>query len=256
MSNTGTIIVALKYRDGVLIGADSQASDPPPPGTDQTGVRWTVTKLRQIGKSPIVTGFSGSWGTAERVLDKLSATKLYPGQMADRASIQKALEKDLVPEVNAALQRYYTGHADKPLVGLSAMWIAGEPLILEHEWSGDSCWHPHFHAAGSGKQTAYAIYHTLGRTLLCELPFEKAIMALLRILITSIDVEMYGVSKPIHVWNVTSAGANQLVQAEVDTHAQAATLWIKKERDAFFGSAGLATEASGGGEASAGSGAA
>lgn len=243
MSNTGTVIAALKYRGGVLIGADSQASDPPPPHEQQIGVRWSVTKLRQIGPAPIVTGFSGTLGTAQRIFDALDRKTIHPGQLADGTTAQKMLEKTLVPEFHAASQRYRGRQGDVPIAGLSAMFIGGGPLILEHEWTGDSCWHDYFQAIGSGKQTAYAIFCTLGRTRLCELDFDKAVMALLRILVTTINVDRHGVGPPIHVWNVTAIGAVQLGQVEVDHHAQAAEAWIQQEQDAFFGtvSEGAAT---------------
>jgi hypothetical protein len=238
MSNSETLIAALKYRDGVLIGADSQSSDPPPPGLVQVGVRWETTKLRQIQRLPIVTGFSGSAGTGERILDALCGRTYHPPNLADGASVRKALEKTLIPEFHAAAQRVFLPPGGGIAAwGLSAIWAGGKPLILEHEWNGDSHWHNYFHAIGSGKQTAYAVYHTLGRTRLCELGSDKAVMALMRILITTINIDSYGVAQPIHVWNVTAAGAVELGQVEIDHHAQAVEKWIKQEQDAFIGPA-------------------
>jgi len=81
--------------------------------------------------------------------------------------------------------------------GLSAVWSDSRPGLLEHEINGDSNWHDHFHAIGSGKPTAYAVYRALGGQELRKLSERTAIMALLRILQTTINVEMAFVGEPL-----------------------------------------------------------
>ncbi len=115
------------------------------------------------------------------------------------------------------------------------MWAENEPRILEFEINGDSSYHDYFHAIGSGANTAYAIYRTLGGRRLLNLDEARATMAILRILRTCVEVEMWGVSEPVDIWNVNAAGARRLNGDEVQVHLQAVDAWEEEERVFLFG---------------------
>lgn len=151
MAVSGTVIVALRCRDGALIGADSQATDL------AARVRWAVTKLRQVAGHPLVIGFSGSMGSADRIWDALRASPIGWGNVRNRVDLQRELDKRFRPEYAAAQQRNHplTPISEIAIWGLCIAYIDGEPRILEYETSGESCWHDFFHAIGSGSQTAY-----------------------------------------------------------------------------------------------------
>ena len=200
MAASSTVIAALRHRDGVLIGADSQATDP------NALVRWPVTKLRRIGNLNLVTGFSGSMGTAERVFDALADANLRPNQMDRKLRFQGVLDGLIKPEYASALARSLEPRSPILIWGLAAACVEGETRILEYEASGDSSWHEYFHAIGSGAPTAYAAFRTLGGRELCRVTEGTALLALLRIIRTSIGTDMGGVSEPIHVWRVSARG--------------------------------------------------
>ncbi len=236
MAATGTVIVALRHREGVLIGADSQATDP------HAQVRWPVTKLRRVGSLPFVIGFSGSMGSAERILDALDAAGIRPNQLDRKVRFQTYLDGLLKPEYAAAAGRAANPYQPIPIWGLAAGCVEREARILEYEASGDSSWHDHFHAIGSGAATAYAGFRMLGGRDLCRLSERTALLALLRIIRTTIGVDMMGVSDPIRVWRVACSGASELPDDEVNVNLQAVAEWELREREALFAADGLVPE--------------
>lgn len=236
MAGSATVIVALRHRDGVLIGADSQASDM------NAMVRWPVTKLRRIGGLPFVIGFSGSMGTAERIFAALSSANVRPNQLQRTARFQSFLDDLIKNEFMAAIARGIDPNMPLRMWGLAAACVEGEARILEYEPSGDSSWHEHFHAIGSGAPTAYASFRTLGGRDLCRLSEGTALLALLRIIRTTISVDMWGVGEPIHVWRVTCASATEVGETELNTNMQAVDKWEQREREALFRGDGLIPE--------------
>jgi 20S proteasome alpha/beta subunit len=239
VASSGTVIAGLVYQSGVLIGADSQASDLMPDLS--AGVRWPVSKLQPVGKHPVVVGFSGSIGTHQRLFAALDAHTFYAKQFASRRSIQNELDEVYHPEYVKARERSkppitIETFADIAILGLAAVWAEDGGALLEHEVSGDSVWHYDFQAIGSGKVTAHAVYRAVGGAELCQLSERTAIDALLRILQTSIAVEMAGVAEPIRLWRVDSAGAYQYGKVELDHHRQLVEMWQARDRELLFAS--------------------
>lgn len=230
MGASGTVIAALRHRDGVLIGADSQASDP------TAGVRWPCSKIRRLGSASMVMGFSGSMGSAERIFAALDAATITAKHLRDPVKLQRFIDRMVAPEYKDAQKRSFSPKGVPPIAiwGLGAVCAGGEPSILEYEVSGDSGWHDYFHAIGSGSQTAYAIYRTLGGKDLCGLSERTALAALLRIVRTSISVEVWGVSEPIHVWRVKCDSAVEIGEDELNAHWQTVDEWEQADRDRLF----------------------
>ena len=230
MPASSTVLVALKYRDGVLVGADSQASDP------AAMVRWPVQKVSQIGSNPLVVGFSGSVGTSDRIFERLAEAKFRKTTFEKRRRLQDFLDRELRPEYEAVrLRKNPAPGFDPPGVwGVAGTWVQGQGAILEYELSGDSSWHQYFHAAGSGARTAYAVYRVLGGRALCKLSERTALTAAIRILETAIAVDIAGVGKPLDVWRVNAAGVKRLGEGEVNAHAQLVDEWERREREALF----------------------
>ena len=123
---------------------------------------------------------------------------------------------------------------DVVLWGLTAFWAEEAAHIMEYEVSGDSCFHDHFHAIGGGGPTAYAIYRTLGGRRLSELEESKALLVILRILVTCIDVEVSGVSEPLSAWIVSQGKARKVSEEEINEQLQFISEWQEKERRVLF----------------------
>ena len=230
MPVSSTVIIALRYRDGVLICSDSQATD------DVAGARWSTQKLSQVQTHPVVFGHSGSLGSAQRVDANLEELVLHQSQFEKRTRLQKALDKILIAEHRAIAERSYPPSLpdvpshDIRLWSLAAVWAEGKPQIIEYEINGESSWHENFHAIGSGAQTAYAVYATLGSSTLCNLRERSAIIAALRILRTVVAVEPMGVSDPYDIWRIRASGARRIRFDEINAHMQYTDEWIEEER--------------------------
>lgn len=232
MSTSTTIIAALKFQGGVVIAADSQASD------TVARVRWPVEKLDCIGDHPLVVGFSGQMGMGQRVRSALEGITLHPTMFQRRDRIRDALDRCFIPVYKKIKEQNYPPTASVPeisLWGLAAYWAEDAPHILEYEINGASMFHDCFHSIGSGSQTAYAIFRTLGGRRLVELDESKARLVMLRIIRTCVDVELWGVSEPLSVWTVTKTRAKRLSADELAPHLQLVDEWEKKERSLLFG---------------------
>ena len=232
MSASETVIAALKFKGGVIIGADSQASDP------IAQVRWPLDKLSRVGQHACIIGFSGSVGRAQRAREQLSDAQIVPGAFRKSSTVRNIMDKTFAPIYQEIKERW--GNPPSPiwnvaLWGLIAYWAEGSPWILEYEISGESSYHDNFHVIGSGSSTAHAVYRTLGGARLCNLEEGKALGAMLRILRTSVDVDVSGVSDPYHVWVISESKARELQQEEINTHLQSVDEWIEDERRRLFG---------------------
>jgi 20S proteasome alpha/beta subunit len=231
MSASITIIAALKFKGGVVIAADSQASD------RVAQVRWSVEKLHRIGGYPCVVGFSGAVARSQRALTVLEAIKLHPNTFDKRDRVRDAVDRCLSPiyqQIKQANQGVRIDIFMTGLWGLVVYWAEGAPQILEYGINGDSEFHEYFHAIGSGANTAYAIYRTLGGKRLPTLDERRALPAILRIVRTCVDVEMWGVSEPLSIWIVSQDKARELSPDEIQPHLQAVAQWEERERSHLF----------------------
>ena len=234
MPTSTTVIAALKFESGVVIASDSQASDP------VAQVKWPISKLHPSGTFPLVVGFSGNVGEGDRVWEKLQKERIRPNMLKKRELVRNLLDRSFQPRYEA-IRKMLANPVAHPfweigLWGISAFWCNSAPHILEHELSGVTTFHPSFHAIGSGANTAYAICRTLGGTKLSSLDEHKATLAMIRILRTSMDVEVQGVSGPIALYAVTEKTAKLLNEDIMNTYQQLVAEWEEDERRRFFDS--------------------
>ena len=224
MAESETVIIALKFEGGAILGADSQASD------DYLGVRWMVEKPFQIPAVPCVSAMSGSVGMITRVKEDLLGHRWLPHTFDKVSRVRGTVDSSFVKIYKENDAR----NARIQLVGLTIFWAEEDAHILEHETSRDCCFHPHFHAIGSGAKTAYAIYRTLGGRELVGVGEQKAIQAALRILSTCVDVEGSGVSDPYHLWVIKAGKAAQISPDQIEAEMQYVEAWQRGDIARFF----------------------
>ena len=236
MATSTTVMVALKFTHGVVIAADSQASEP------IGRVRWPVEKLESVRSYPIVVGFSGNTGIAGRARAAINERLQHPNMVDRLDRLRNNLQDCLSPfyeeikKNNQNVPPWDNQFWSINLHGLIACWADDNPHIVEFDPSGDNDLHQYFHAIGSGSNTAYAIYRTLGGSELVKLDERKALWVVLRILRTCVGVEMTGVSGPFYAWVVSERGARKLSDEERDAHLQLIDEWEGKSLSMLFDS--------------------
>ena len=196
MASSSTVIIALHFSSGIIMASDSQASD------GAANVRWPIEKLEQIGTWPLVVGFSGSAGLSKAARADLTSFGWKPTTFKKIALVHRAVEAKVEKHYKAIRAKNTPDSPIKDffgpvgLWGLASCWTNEGPSILELEASGGTDTHSFFHAVGSGANTAYAVWRTIGGRELAKLDEGKALHVALRILDTSVAVEVSGVSEP------------------------------------------------------------
>ena len=229
MATSSTVIIALRYADGIVIGADSQASD------TNANVRWPVRKLHQVKSWPLVLGFAGSLGISDKALTDIESFGWKTTTFGKFERVRRAIEGKVQPHyvtiranmVPSQLYAHVIGSLG--MLGLVACGAGDGPQILELEASGDTCTHDYFHAIGSGAQTAYAVWRTIGGRDLATLDERRALHVTLRILETCVDVEMSGVSGPFSIFVVSPLKTRTVSNSELDPHKQMIHEWRRRE---------------------------
>lgn len=231
MGASMTIIAALKFEGGVVIASDSQASD------ISSRVRWEIEKLDRIGNHPLVLGFSGSVGMAERARKALEEANLHPNTFKKRDLIRDAMERCFDPiykTINRKKALPVHRVNELSICGLAAYLAENAPQILEYDINCDFTYHDYFHAIGSGSNTAYAIWRTLGGRKLSTLNERKSLIAMLRIMRTCVNVEMWGVNEPFSAWILSASGAREVSTDELQALMEYVDEWEESERKSFF----------------------
>lgn len=233
MPNSTTLITALKFEGGVVIASDSQVSDP------AARVRWSLAKIEQVPGHPMVVGFSGSLASACNMRDALEEEQFRANTFKSKGRLRKKIEKCVEPEYQRLNSKYpNSSHSgtiwDVAVQGLMVSWVENEPVILEIEPSGQVCPHDFFHAIGSGSQSAYVAWRTLGGRRLCELDRERSLAVTCRILRTCVDIELTGINAPYFLSVVTVDGVQNLSHEEIQPILQYVGEWEKREQDVLF----------------------
>ena len=229
MASSSTVVIALRFNRGIVIAADSQASDL------SANVRWPVEKLAQVGTWPLVVGFSGSSGLSKAARRDIESFG-WKGTTLKRVDlVRRAIDGKLAPHYKAIREK---NTPDSPisaffgqigLWGLAACWADDGPAILEFEASGGTDTHEYFHAVGGGANTAYAVWRTIGGRQLVGLDEGRALHVALRILQTSVNVEMFGVSEPFQLYVVSPGAVRSVSDTETDALAEAVDEWRAQE---------------------------
>ena len=235
MPESLTLVTALKFRGGVVIAADSQVTD------SAVGIRWPIEKLVQVGKHPLVVGFSGSGGKGKLAGKTLQQASFKDTTFLKPERVEGMIVGKLQPiygRIQAESKPPYKDWQEIALTGLAVFWAGGRPHLLEMEKNGDIYPHDYFHALGSAGRAAYAVYNTLApageEARLLNVDERKTLMAILRIVRTAINVEAAGVSEPIQVYIIRNGKVRSLLKEEIGIHMQAIGEWESDDRDRFY----------------------
>ena len=224
-----TLVVAIRCTDGIVIVADSAASDA------EVGTKQTVIKIRRVGFGTIYYGGSGDGGLLQKVDEDLQDLTCE----GNFKRIRKDIRKTVLPHLNEAISshiRYPQQPFNQPpaAVLLFAGVIDGKPWILEIERDGrDTLYNQdmgNFAAVGSGKPWAQAVMRPhLNR----EKDLRAAKIFAYRIVDDAIELASGGLAKPIVMHSIDLAGVlSQVPEEELTALATTCEGWRDLEREA------------------------
>lgn len=228
-----TLIIAVRYRGGIIVASDSQASDL------QARTRQT-TEDKIMPLSPhIVWGLSGPVGLQERIgpqLKKLAGAEWQQQRLADfRPNLVRVVTK----AQKQAAEQYVNLPGTLPPKAelLFSGFTRGAPWILEVDESGQDQEHTDegFCAIGSGKKAAHHVYCTLDHYEVASQDSELAKLVVYRIMEDAIKVELIWVGFPIQMWVVEESGAHMVQSSELDHIGELVFHWLQREKPTLGG---------------------
>ena len=227
MAYSSTVVVALRFSRGVIIGADSQVTDP------FGQVRWVGEKLTPLVGTPMVMGFTGQTAAIRPARMSLQRTFRKKGTLPSHQEVVCLVEQSVEPIYKRQQEKYPVAPLQPNIWsisvgGLVVGWIEERPCILEIEVNGLCDSHDSFRAIGSGTNSAQAVWHSFGGQRLTEAEEGLALQLMWRILQVSIETEAAGVSMPIAMWVVREGKTRKIRDTELDA------LQSLADRDLFF----------------------
>jgi proteasome beta subunit len=226
-----TVVLAIRCSDGVVIGSDSQITEP------GRGLSYPAQKLHPLGDRA-AWGGSGArsvLGEVEMAFDQSAAAIL------DADDISRALQERVVP-----IQRYHYEHFIEHVPGEDG---SGGPsaYVLAAGWS-DGPWiievNPHgmvshyedvgFHAIGSGAPMAQQAGVLLSHFRMVERTTPYGVVAVIRVL-DALAVTSPSVGGPIDACAITAEGARTLDEADIEEARSHVRRWVDREEDVLDG---------------------
>ncbi|MCL5736924.1 MAG: hypothetical protein M1274_15365 [Actinobacteria bacterium] len=226
-----TLVVAMACADGVVIAADSAASEA------DVGTKIPVGKIKQVLGQPILFGGSGDVGVLQKYERSLDSLK--PKNHFD-ATVQ--LVKSRLCQILREGAENHAPHPEPPfnrppfgVLLLAAVW-EGKPWVVEFERDGrDQIYDMRFGrfaAIGSGKVFAHAI----ARPYLYYEPRTLAAGQCIcyRVMQDAIALAASGLAEPIDMsWINLDGAVTQLGATERAAIRQTCDLWREMEREAL-----------------------
>lgn len=230
-----TLILALRFKDGLLLASDSQA-------TAQASGQWTKQEIEKIFtlRDVIGWGASGSVGLTQRLKDKIEGDAGLPkvfSNSGDQEGAQRLflivnkLQKDAVNEfVSGVAPQGTPGSAPQMLACLFIGYARGQPFILEIAANGTRQFHTVPYAAvGSGDVFALHAIRSVAHYDILALSREQAAALAYRTIDNAINTAAFGLGGPVQLLVVNNGKASRLNKDEVEAVRDLVDLWKRKE---------------------------
>ncbi|HSK22261.1 MAG TPA: hypothetical protein VK906_03755 [Egicoccus sp.] len=223
-----TVVLAVRCKDGLVIGADSQITE------KDRGMTFPAQKLHPLGDHA-AWGGSGARG----VLGELAAD-------LEAKSEQIIASEDVGKEIQACALPIFRHHYDNFIEDVPGMEDGGTPsaYVLAAGYSGETPWiveiNPTgligryedvgFHAIGSGAPMAQQAGALLAHFRVVERPVRYGVLAIVRVL-EALSLTSPSVGGPLDVARITPEGAYHLSDEEINEVKQEVERWEDRERE-------------------------
>ncbi len=228
-----TLIIAMVSKEGIVMAADSASTD-----FEANTKQPTDEKISHFKEPHLLYGTSGDVGLSQKIKHRMKKLAYQP----DVFKLRSELKGLIVPELTEAKRTHVPYPSDPmsglyappPHIGLACGYARDVPYLIEYERDGrDTDYAPEnmggFAAIGSGKTLAHALYRPHFHN---EKGLAEARVICYRIVEDAIEVSAYGLSKPIHMYEISPQGkCEKLSQEELTAVSHTVQLWREIEHD-------------------------
>lgn len=223
-----TVVLAVRCKDGLVIGADSQITE------KDRGMTFPAQKLHALGEHA-AWGGSGARGVLGE-LDEALTTKA--DEIIHAVDVGKEIQSCALP--------IFRHHYDNFIADVPGMDEAGTPsaYVLAAGYSGERPWIVEvqptgligryedvgFHAIGSGAPMAQQAGSLLAHFRMVERPVDYGVLAIVRVL-DALAVTAPSVGGPIDVARITPEGAHHLDEREIARARKRVDTWEQREQE-------------------------
>jgi len=228
-----TVIAAIGCNDGVIIAADSAASD------SEAGSKQLCDKIRRIGTQPILYGVSGDVGLMQKISYNLEIMKNFDSSTPLK-KIRKELRIAVIPELKEAINLHVSypqqGFQHPPCAIVLFIGVHNRtPWILEIERNGnDQCYDKnfgYFDAIGSGKPWAQAIFRP---HLYNDRDLSTGKVQAFRVIDDSINIASAYLARPIRIHTIDLDGnVKEVDETEMKVLEETCGVWRQIENESL-----------------------
>ncbi|CAJ1584446.1 proteasome protein [[Mycobacterium] wendilense] len=228
-----TVVIALRCVDGVVMGSDSQITDP------GRGLTYPDQKLHPLGKR---AAWGGS-GSRAVLYDLEQLFGAEPESILEADDVGRALQARAVPVLNHHYENFIekvpaqeSSGATPATYLLAAGYTRDQPFIVDIDPHGLIGHHEDtgFQAIGSGAPMAQQAYTLMENFNMSDREVNYGLLGVLRVL-DALAVASPSVGGPMDLCRITPDGAHHLSPDEVAEVRDQVSRWKDREQRALDG---------------------
>ncbi len=223
-----TVVIALRCADGIVMGSDSQITDP------GLGLTYQDQKLHPLGER---AAWGGS-GSRAALYDIEQTFAAEAAAIVDADDVGRALQARVVPLLKHHYDHFIetvpakdTGGATPATYVLAAGYSGDRPFIADIDPHGAVGRHEDtgFQAIGSGAPMAQLAHTMLANFRMSERGTDHGVLAVLRVL-DSLAVSAPSVGGPMDVCRITPERACHLTPEDIEQARRDIERWKEREQ--------------------------
>lgn len=223
-----TVVIALLCADGLVVGSDSQITDP------GLGMTYQDQKLHPLGKRA-AWGGSGSRAVLYDIEQSFAADA---DAIVDAEDVGRAMQARVVPLLKHHYDNFIervpakdSGGATPATYVLAAGYSGDRPFIADIDPHGAVGRHEDtgFQTIGSGAPMAQQAHTLLANFRMSERSADYGVLAVLRVL-DSLAMSAPSVGGPMDVCRITPAEAYHLSPEEIEQARERIERWKEREQ--------------------------
>jgi proteasome beta subunit len=228
-----TVVIALRCADGLVMGSDSQVTDP------GRGLTYPDQKLHPLG-THAAWGGSGSRAVLHDLKQILGSE---PDSILQSDDIGRALQARAVPVLRHHYEHFIedvpaekSGGATPATYVMAAGYSGDQPFIVDIDPHGLIGRHESvgFQAIGSGAPMAQQAYTLMENFTMSDRGVDHGLMGVLRVL-DALAVSSPSVGGPMDLCRITPEEAHHLDPDEVDEVRRHVQRWKEREQEVLDG---------------------